>query len=131
MAGKRMRAKPAPSPRPTRSRKPVAAKKADVKPAAGKPMKPPKKGVTVRMYRTGLGDCFLLAFPRTKTAKDPRGAFYLLIDCGVFKATPNGADRIKAIAEDRGVAMPGFFVYMGWASLALLPLLALTSWLFL
>ncbi len=38
---------------------------------------------------------------------------------------------IKAIAEDRGVAMPGFFAYLGWASLTLLPLLALTSWLFL
>jgi Na+/H+ antiporter NhaD/arsenite permease-like protein len=38
---------------------------------------------------------------------------------------------IRAIAEDRGVVMPGFFAYLGWASLALLPLLALTSWLFL
>jgi Na+/H+ antiporter NhaD/arsenite permease-like protein len=38
---------------------------------------------------------------------------------------------IKAIAEDRGVAMPGFFAYLGWASLTLLPLLALTAWLFL
>jgi Na+/H+ antiporter NhaD/arsenite permease-like protein len=38
---------------------------------------------------------------------------------------------IKAIAEDRGGAMPGFFAYLGWASLTLLPLLAITSWLFL
>ncbi len=35
---------------------------------------------------------------------------------------------IKAIAEDRGVAMPSFFGYLAYASLALLPLLALLSW---
>jgi Na+/H+ antiporter NhaD/arsenite permease-like protein len=34
---------------------------------------------------------------------------------------------IKAIAEDRGVAMPSFFAYFGWASLALLPLLAVVA----
>jgi len=34
---------------------------------------------------------------------------------------------IKAIAEDRGVAMPSFFGYLGWASLALLPLLAVVA----
>src|SRR5262245_34488279 len=28
---------------------------------AGERMRPPPSGVTVRMYRTGLGDCFLLA----------------------------------------------------------------------
>ncbi len=34
---------------------------------------------------------------------------------------------IKAIAEDRGLAMPSFFGYLGWASLIMLPLLALVS----
>jgi len=34
---------------------------------------------------------------------------------------------IKAIAEDRGVAMPSFFAYLAWASLALLPLLAIVA----
>lgn len=34
---------------------------------------------------------------------------------------------IKAIAEDRGLAMPSFFGYLGWASLVMLPLLALVS----
>jgi Na+/H+ antiporter NhaD/arsenite permease-like protein len=37
---------------------------------------------------------------------------------------------IKAIAEDRGVAMPGFFAYLGWAAALLLPLVGLWSWLF-
>ena len=34
---------------------------------------------------------------------------------------------IKAIAEDRGIAMPGFFGYLAYASLALLPLLAIIA----
>ena len=34
---------------------------------------------------------------------------------------------IKAIAEDRGVAMPTFFAYFGYACVLLLPLLALVS----
>lgn len=43
-------------------------------------LKPPKNGVTVRMYRQGHGDCFLLALPREGGEKeDP---FYILIDCG-------------------------------------------------
>ena len=35
-------------------------------------------GVTVRMYRPGHGDCFLLALPR-EGGGDP---VYVLIDCG-------------------------------------------------
>jgi Na+/H+ antiporter NhaD/arsenite permease-like protein len=34
---------------------------------------------------------------------------------------------IKAIAEDRGIAMPSFFGYLAYASLALLPLLAVVA----
>ena len=34
---------------------------------------------------------------------------------------------IKAIAEDRGVAMPSFFGYFVWASIALVPLLAIVA----
>ena len=29
---------------------------------------------------------------------------------------------VKAIAEDQGVAMPGFFGYLAWAAAVLLPL---------
>jgi hypothetical protein len=52
------------------------------------------------MYRTGLGDCFLLAFPKAPTGDDPRNAFYLLIDCGVFYGTKGGSARMKEIATD-------------------------------
>jgi len=64
-------------------------------------MTPPEKGVKVRMYRTGLGDCFLLAFPRKPTPPDSRDAFYLLVDCGVYFRTPepNNVTRIKAIVQ--------------------------------
>jgi beta-lactamase superfamily II metal-dependent hydrolase len=40
-------------------------------------MPAPASGVTVRMYRQGHGDCFLLAF-----RKDDGSPFYFLIDCG-------------------------------------------------
>ena len=35
---------------------------------------------------------------------------------------------IKAIAEDRGVAMPSFFAYLGYASIVMLPLLMVVGW---
>lgn len=34
---------------------------------------------------------------------------------------------VRAIAEDRGIAMPSFFAYFGWAALILLPLFALLT----
>jgi Na+/H+ antiporter NhaD/arsenite permease-like protein len=37
---------------------------------------------------------------------------------------------VKAIAESRGIAMPGFFGYLGWSAVFLLPLLVVTGWLF-
>jgi glyoxylase-like metal-dependent hydrolase (beta-lactamase superfamily II) len=66
-------------------------------------MVPPPLGVTVRMYRTGLGDCFLMAFPKGKASGGkPGDAFYLLLDCGVFFKTPepDNVQRIKRIAAD-------------------------------
>ncbi|HEX8010105.1 MAG TPA: sodium:proton antiporter [Casimicrobiaceae bacterium] len=37
---------------------------------------------------------------------------------------------VKSIAQSRGVRMPGFFGYMAWSSLILLPLFALLTFLF-
>ncbi|WP_085025441.1 MBL fold metallo-hydrolase [Ensifer aridi] len=42
-------------------------------------MQAPESGITVRMYRQGHGDCFLLA-----TRKTDGSAFYMLIDCGLW-----------------------------------------------
>ncbi len=51
------------------------------------------KTVRVRMYRQGLGDCFLLSFPR------PAGESHVLIDCGVLKGTGDATARIRRVAE--------------------------------
>jgi hypothetical protein len=103
--------KPAPAQKPnTKTKKTPSAKSSGGKPQAnGAPaakaqasaerMLPPPRGVTVRMYRTGLGDCFLLAMPRAKKAADGGDAFYILIDCGIFKASPNAAEHMKDIAQ--------------------------------
>jgi len=37
---------------------------------------------------------------------------------------------VKAIAEERGVAMPSFFPYFAWASLIMAPMLSLLSWIY-
>ena len=58
-------------------------------------LSPPERGVSVRMYCTGFGDCFLLAFPGVDG--DPR---YVLIDCGVHGGYPGGKERLEAIARD-------------------------------
>jgi hypothetical protein len=66
-------------------------------------MTPPSTGVKVRMYRTGLGDCFLLAFPRKGAGNgEPLEPFYLLLDCGVYKGTPepDNVTRIRQIVSD-------------------------------
>ena len=57
-------------------------------------MKAPKSGVTVRMYRQGLGDCFLLAFPPDRGSR-PR---FMLIDCGVLLGTSEGKDKVREVA---------------------------------
>jgi hypothetical protein len=51
--------------------------------------------VTIRMYRPGLGDCFLLTF------KDSGGDNRtLLIDCGVLQKTPGQEERLGKIIGD-------------------------------
>jgi glyoxylase-like metal-dependent hydrolase (beta-lactamase superfamily II) len=54
-------------------------------------MKAPESGVTVRMYRQGLGDCFLLAFPGSEGRP-----FYLLIDCGLLIGS--NVERLRQVA---------------------------------
>ena len=50
--------------------------------------------VRVRMYRQGLGDCFLLTFPSAG------GDRHVLIDCGVLKGTEDSTAKMRAAAEN-------------------------------
>lgn len=65
-------------------------------------MTAPKNGVKVRMYRQGLGDCFLLAF----SAPDET-ARYMLIDCGVLSGTKNAGDTMKKVMQSIDQATGG------------------------
>ena len=65
------------------------------------PLKPSSGSFTVRMYRQGHGDCFLLATP--KLTREP---FYMLIDCGLW----NGSQidlTIEEVIEDIKAATGG------------------------
>ncbi len=55
-----------------------------------------KVSVKVRMYRQGLGDCFLLTF--TEGEKN----CHLLIDCGVIQGTENAGEKMTEVAESIG-----------------------------
>jgi hypothetical protein len=50
--------------------------------------------IRVRMYRQGIGDCFLLSFGEADAAR------HMLIDCGVLTGTKGGAERVIAVATD-------------------------------
>ena len=63
-------------------------------PSDPKIMTAPDSGVKIRMYRQGLGDCFLLAF-----ATGVGRPFYMLIDCGVLMGTEGAADKMRQVAE--------------------------------
>src|SRR5690348_13128516 len=66
-------------------------------------LQPPASGVTVRMYRQGLGDCFLLAFPTESAGQ----AFYMLVDCGVIFGTQSPGQIMTNVATDIAAATGG------------------------
>src|SRR5258706_16235128 len=57
--------------------------------------------VKVRMYREGLGDCFLLTF------RGSQGPIHVLIDCGVLFGTPDAAATMTRVVEDVKAATGG------------------------
>lgn len=69
-------------------------------------MKAPSSGVTVRMYRQGHGDCFLLAFPGKSGAQ--RRPVYVLIDCGYKPKSEIEDQKIDTIIADIAKATNGF-----------------------
>jgi hypothetical protein len=72
----------------------MATKKRANKPVKNVVPKPARK-ITVRMYRQGLGDCFLIALPQTGTSP-----FYIMIDCGVILGTPDAASKMQNVVQD-------------------------------
>jgi beta-lactamase superfamily II metal-dependent hydrolase len=56
---------------------------------------PPENGVTVRMYRQGHGDCFLVAFPRQGEGTP----YYVMIDCGYKPGSQAFLDHGQSIGE--------------------------------
>jgi Na+/H+ antiporter NhaD/arsenite permease-like protein len=71
------------------------------------------------------GDAAALMGPYAGTlAAISMGAVYM----GALTYIGNAPNfMVRAIAEDRGIAMPSFFAYLGWAALILLPLFALLT----
>ena len=53
----------------------------------------------IRMYRQGLGDCFLVTLPRRT---DPNGSnpYRIMIDCGVILGTPDAVDKMTKVVDD-------------------------------
>jgi hypothetical protein len=49
----------------------------------------------VRMYRQGLGDCFLITLPRNGSVRP----FYVMIDCGVVLGTEKPEDIMTKVME--------------------------------
>jgi hypothetical protein len=81
----------------TRAKKKATAGNARVKNSSS------KFRAKVRMYRQGLGDCFLITLPR-KTGKP----FYIMIDCGVILGTQNPGDLMKKVVGDIIATTHGF-----------------------
>jgi len=51
--------------------------------------------VRIRMYRQGLGDCFLLTF-----REDNDREFNMMIDCGLLQGTQNGKEIMRQVVSD-------------------------------
>lgn len=77
-----MTSKPRPAPKP-KTRRPAATAT-----TTGRPL--------IRMYRQGLGDCFLVRIPR----KDQARPYTILIDCGVIPGTENATEIMRRVMAD-------------------------------
>lgn len=65
-------------------------------------MEAPESGVRLRMYNTGFGDCFLLAFK-----KQDGKPFYMMIDCGVHGQYKGGSNQIRKAVKEINKATGG------------------------
>ena len=97
-AAKKSAAKPAPKRKPKKGGASAAARTR----AARKGRTAGKGRVRIRMYRQGVGDCFLLTFPRKGG-----GVFNFVIDCGVHQAQSGGAEKMRKIVDHLAEATGG------------------------
>lgn len=92
--------------KPVRPKEPAAAKKiAAARKNAAKPelaaaeqaaaASRPKLNISIRMYRLGVGDCFLVSLP-----KGDGTTFRMLIDCGIHQSKAGGAALIKEVVAN-------------------------------
>jgi hypothetical protein len=61
-----------------------------------KPLIPPTGGIAVRLYKQGLGDCFVIALSQ----KDSETPYYIVVDSGVLLGTPDQTTIMTRVAED-------------------------------
>src|SRR5262245_23199820 len=80
--------------RASKSAKKKPSKKAAAKARAKRTSSPGKERIRVRMYRQGLGDCFLLTIPG-KNGKP----FHVVIDCGVILGTKDAGKKMNEVVE--------------------------------
>lgn len=59
--------------------------------------------VRVRMYRQGLGDCFLVSLLGIPEHSD----FHMMIDCGVILGTTDAAEKMKRVVGDIAATTSG------------------------
>lgn len=79
------------------SKKPGRARTSISERRASRPSRAAENGfrAKVRMYRQGLGDCFLITLPRKNA--DP---YFILIDCGVILGTKEPKSIMTRVVED-------------------------------
>lgn len=66
------------------------------RPRVEKPAGSGRYRAKIRMYRQGLGDCFLISLPRSDGGKRP---YYVMIDCGVILGTKDPGPKMTAVLE--------------------------------
>ncbi len=82
----------------SKAKAPANSKTASKKRRPPRPPQPsPSTGdrIRVRMYKQGLGDCFLVTLPRAGGKP-----FYLMIDCGVILGTSNAGPIMQKVVQD-------------------------------
>ncbi len=77
----------------TATKKTTTKKTAARRRTSAQPLNPKAGEVMIRVYRQGLGDCFLLAFG----GRSPR---FVLIDCGVHSRQDQGSQRLMQVMKN-------------------------------